>query len=189
MRQLVANFGGAIPLLFVSGAVALVAAARLAYVRSQRGEPYPAALARSILDAAVALMIFDIVVITLMTHGPKFRKIQLIPLEELRRVLLDSARPGRALVLANFALFLPFGALLPLRFRKLDRFWVMAALTASFSVVIEALQFAIGGHESSVDDVIANTASALAGMLAMRAARAAFRAARARRPSAAADGG
>ena len=183
---MVANFEGAVPLLFATAAAGIVAAARIAYVRYRRGQPYPAALLDSALTVLVVLVIFDLLVIALMTHGPRFRHVQFLPLQDLWETFTNSSRrPERTLVIGNALLFVPLGFLLPLRFRSLDRFWSMALLAAGFSLLIEVAQFLIGGHESSVDDVIVNTLSALAGMLAMRTARALFRAALPSPPAAA----
>jgi glycopeptide antibiotics resistance protein len=75
----------------------------------------------------------------------------------------------------NVIMFMPFGVLLPLVWRAVDGYWRMVALAAATSTGIEVIQLILNltlGSRRTVDvnDVIANTAGALAGLLVLRLA-------------------
>ena len=75
----------------------------------------------------------------------------------------------------NVIMFVPFGVLLPLLWRPADAVRRMTVAGACASGGIEALQFVIGltlGSRRTVDvnDLIANTAGALLGLLVLRLA-------------------
>jgi glycopeptide antibiotics resistance protein len=55
--------------------------------------------------------------------------------------------------------------------------WRTALLAAGLAFVIEVGQFVVGGHQSSVNDIILNTSGALIGWLLMRAGMAIWQAA------------
>jgi glycopeptide antibiotics resistance protein len=72
-------------------------------------------------------------------------------------------------------MFMPFGVLVPLVWRAADSYWRMLAVAAATSTGIEATQLILNltlGSRRTVDvnDVIANTAGALAGLLVLRLA-------------------
>jgi glycopeptide antibiotics resistance protein len=67
---------------------------------------------------------------------------------------------------------MPFGMLLPIRWRALDRAWRMLGATLFFGLLIEALQFTMGlGRQASMSDVSLYVVGALAGYGLSRAAR------------------
>lgn len=75
----------------------------------------------------------------------------------------------------NVIMFIPFGVLLPLLRPRLDAVRRLAAHAAAASLTIELTQFALGmtlGSRRTVDvnDLIANTAGALLGLLILRLA-------------------
>jgi len=75
----------------------------------------------------------------------------------------------------NVIMFIPFGVLLPLIRPRLDAVRRLAASAAAASLAIELTQFALGmtlGSRRTVDvnDLIANTAGALLGLLILRLA-------------------
>jgi len=75
----------------------------------------------------------------------------------------------------NVIMFIPLGVLLPLIKPRLDAVLRLAAWAAAASLAIELIQFALGmtlGSRRTVDvnDLIANTAGALLGLLILRLA-------------------
>jgi len=75
----------------------------------------------------------------------------------------------------NIVMFVPFGLLLPVLWPRLDSVRRLAAYAAAASATIELSQLVLGltmGSRRTVDvnDLIANTAGALAGLLVLRAA-------------------
>jgi glycopeptide antibiotics resistance protein len=75
----------------------------------------------------------------------------------------------------NVIMFVPFGVLAPLLWRSTDAIRRLAVAAASASAGIEVTQFVIGltlGSRRTVDvnDLIANTAGALLGLLVLRLA-------------------
>lgn len=66
-------------------------------------------------------------------------------------------------VLLNFLLFVPYGFLLPLTFRRWKWNWKKAVIIGGFtSLAIELLQ-AFGGRYAEIDDLLINTLGALSG--------------------------
>lgn len=65
----------------------------------------------------------------------------------------------------NIAVFVPFGALLFLRWPRLRKISSCTALSAAFSLVIELLQLIFRRGVCDIDDLICNTAGGLIGAL------------------------
>ena len=76
-----------------------------------------------------------------------------------------------AAAIGNVALFVPLGALVPLRFPSFDRLARIAGLCTGISAAIELIQLPIGHHSTSTDDVILNTLGGVLGYAGMRLAR------------------
>lgn len=98
------------------------------------------------------------------TGGP--RQIKLIP-------FAPSAEAGAsdpAEVLANIALFAPFGVYLALLAPRWP-WWNAAAMFAGVSLAFEATQYALAVGSADSSDVIANTAGGLAGIVLLAMAR------------------
>ncbi len=73
-------------------------------------------------------------------------------------------------ILGNLLLFVPVGVLLPACLPWLRRAVPLALAAAAGSVLIEITQYAlVPGRASDVNDVLLNTAGALAGLAALRA--------------------
>jgi glycopeptide antibiotics resistance protein len=75
----------------------------------------------------------------------------------------------------NVIMFVPFGVLVPLRWPRTDSVWRLLGCAGGASAVIELTQLIMGltiGSRRTVDvnDLIANTAGALVGLLALRLA-------------------
>lgn len=85
----------------------------------------------------------------------------LTPFQEIRRALGQMSYWGLFMLLGNIIMFMPVGFFTALLWRK-PRWW--KSLLAGFcsSLTIEFIQFFIG-RSSDIDDVILNTAGALAG--------------------------
>lgn len=69
--------------------------------------------------------------------------------------------------LANIALFIPFGILLAVGWKRLKT-WQLALLGLATSALIEGVQLFLPTRFSTVSDLIANTAGAVIGCLAIR---------------------
>jgi glycopeptide antibiotics resistance protein len=122
--------------------------------------PYP------VLDALIALTVLGILVITLWpSSGLGGTRIHLLPLSDFweEDPYRTSDVPGIIMAIANFVLFIPLGLLVGIRWRSFDRWSTVLALGIGISLSIEALQFGLGGHDSSFDDVFLNTLGAVFG--------------------------
>jgi VanZ family protein len=159
VNQLYANFATAVPVLLWGGVVALVFAVRALVVHSPRGAA-----------RAIALYcVYAIALIALWPHSPSHaRTLQLVPFDNLLS-LLQSPNDGLQVGYSNIALFVPFGVFIPLGWEWARPFWRTTLLAAGLALALEIAQFIVGGHESSVNDIILNTAGAAIGWLAMRA--------------------
>ena len=60
-------------------------------------------------------------------------------------------------VLGNVLLFVPTGVFLPIVYRRLDRFWRVAAAGAGMSLGIEILQLPFAVRASDINDLLLNT--------------------------------
>ena len=119
---------------------------------------------------------YAIVLIAFWPHGKDERSLQLIPFDHLLSLLEDRVS-GIQLGWSNVALFVPFGIFVPLGWEWARPLWRTAVLAAGLALVIEISQFVVGGHQSSVNDVILNTSGAAIGWLLMRAGTAIWHAA------------
>lgn len=130
--------------------------------------PYP------LLDALIALAVLGIPVITLWpASGLGGTRIHLLPLSGFweEDPYRTSLVPGIISATANFLLFVPLGFLLGIRWHSFDRWNVVLALGIVLSLCIEILQFGLGGHDSSFDDVFLNALGAVCGHGLMRTLR------------------
>ena len=66
-------------------------------------------------------------------------------------------------ILGNVVMFIPTGIILPIVYKKLDRFWKVAAVGALISFCTEILQLPFGSRASDVDDLIMNTLGVIIG--------------------------
>ena len=71
---------------------------------------------------------------------------------------------------ANIALFVPLGVLLPLAWRRLPA-WVVVAVGCAASVMIELVQLTMPSRYSTISDVVANTLGTVVGVWLVRAVR------------------
>ena len=88
-------------------------------------------------------------------------RVNLLPLVYLFRY--GSARDIVWNVVGNAAMFVPSGVVLPIVYRKLDRFWKVIGWGALISLCIELLQLPFASRATDVDDLIMNTLGAAVG--------------------------
>lgn len=100
----------------------------------------------------------------------QLKTLQLAPFREVLRAFRGPW--VMFLMLANIGIFLPVGFFPALLWRE-GRWWKAVLIGLSASLTIECVQFFIG-RSTDVDDVILNTAGALAGYGLFRLLRAAF---------------
>ena len=75
-------------------------------------------------------------------------------------------------VLGNLLLFVPLGVLLPAAARLLRSPFLLVPVAAAVSALVELTQYAyIPGRASDINDILLNTAGALAGLIALRTVR------------------
>lgn len=68
-------------------------------------------------------------------------------------------------VLGNIALFVPIGLLLPLLWRRFEKFYVLVYSCLLISLIIELSQLAIPMRATDIDDLIMNTIGGMIGYL------------------------
>ena len=66
-------------------------------------------------------------------------------------------------IVGNICLFIPTGIILPVLYRKLDRFLKVLLAGAGMSFAIEMIQLLFPGSVTDIDDLILNTAGAVIG--------------------------
>lgn len=81
--------------------------------------------------------------------------VSLFPVKNMRAYLLN--------VVGNVAMFLPSGIVLPVVYKRLDRFWKVVAAGAGISLAIELTQLLFAVRASDVDDLILNTLGVVLG--------------------------
>ena len=100
-------------------------------------------------------------------QGADAARFNLTPLKEIRRFLSNRAvLGGRAVFLnvaGNILAFCPFGAILPVMFRKIRSMGQVTVLTAVFSICIETVQLVTRAGVFDVDDILLNTLGGMAG--------------------------
>ena len=75
----------------------------------------------------------------------------------------DNKREALINIIGNVLLFLPTGILLPVLYRRLDRFGKVLAAGACISLCIELIQLLLPGSVTDIDDLILNTAGVALG--------------------------
>jgi VanZ family protein len=152
-----------IPLATLPAAIAVAA---LSYERHRWEAPPHTRLPYPVLDGLTALAVLGILAITLSPSGGRGgTRIHLLPLSDFweRDPHTDRLVPSIIAAAANFILFIPLGFLVGVRWRLFDRWSSVLVLAASLSLAIEIIQFGLGGHDSSIDDVLLNTLGAMFG--------------------------
>jgi VanZ family protein len=151
-----------IPFAVLLGAIVVAA---ISYRRHRWEAPPHTRVPYPVLDGLTTLAVLGILVITLSPPGGRGgTRIHLLPLSDFweRDPHVDTLEPIIAAV-ANFILFIPLGFLVGVRWRLFDGWSSVLVLAAALSLAIEIIQFGLGGHDSSIDDVLLNTLGAMFG--------------------------
>ena len=124
-------------------------------------------------EAALLLMLINLAVILRFTFFPMSRvngsvqplifdastafpfRVNLIPFVNL--LDYDNKRDLLLNVIGNTSMFIPSGIVLPILYKRLDRFGRVLAVGAMISLCIEILQLPFPSRASDVDDLILNT--------------------------------
>ena len=125
------------------------------------------------------IVTLGIVLITLLTSGKSYSKVDPVPFEDIRHLAKRLASPGRqvsthviavivAPVFANVLLFLPFGFFLFIALYTVERptmqtYVLTVLLGVTFTCGIEAWQYFLPSRVADVNDIIWNTAGTFAG--------------------------
>jgi glycopeptide antibiotics resistance protein len=152
-----------IPLAVLLGAVVV---AGVSYERHRWEAPPHTRLPYPVLDGLTTLTVLGILAITLSRSGGQGgTRVHLLPLSDFweRDPYRDTLVPGIIAAAANFILFIPLGFLVGARWRFFDRWSSVLVLAATLSLSIEIIQFGLGGHDSSIDDVLLNTLGGMFG--------------------------
>lgn len=88
-------------------------------------------------------------------------RINLIPFVNLFDY--DNKRDLLLNVIGNTAMFIPSGIVLPIIYKKLNRYWKVVAAGAMISLCIEIIQLPFSVRTSDVDDLILNTLGVVIG--------------------------
>lgn len=159
--------------VFSEGRVLAIAAAvwavwRVVRWRHHGGDPIREAVIAALFawSAAVVRLTFFPMYLIFYDWRPRF---SLVPFASIVQLATEtSAAVAVRNLLGNVVLFVPFGILLPLLFRRLHRpqaaLWRFAAL----SLTIELAQLVTRARSVDVDDVILNTVGAMLGWSAWR---------------------
>ncbi|WP_063765201.1 VanZ family protein [Nonomuraea candida] len=139
--------------------VALPAIVLLFRLRVRAGRPAP--LRTAIADVGIVVGTAPWVWMIL-TPAPGPAGVGLVPLADLAGLAGAGWEAVTVQVGGNLLVLAALGALLPVRSRAMSSTARVAAVAAAFSVLVEALQYALRlGRFSSVDDVLLNTAGAV----------------------------
>ena len=88
-------------------------------------------------------------------------RVNLIPLVNILEY--DVKREAAINIIGNISLFIPTGIIMPILYKRLDRFWKVLLAGAGLSFVIEMIQLLFPGSVTDIDDLILNTAGAAIG--------------------------
>ena len=138
----------------------------VSYLRHRWTTPPHTRLPYPLLDGLIALAVLGILVITLWpSSGLGGTRVNLLPLSDFwaEDPYRTSLVPGIIDAIANFLLFIPLGFLVGIRWRWFYRWSTVLALGIGLSLAIETIQFGLGGHDSSFDDVFLNALGAVCG--------------------------
>jgi len=178
----------AAPFVLLGLAAASATVVTLASIRRRAGRPFADAWGTAVIDVLLAASAVTIAALTL-PRSRQPRTVDLIPFTQIVAALRQTSVDLTLLAaVGNVLMFMPVGALVPLRFPRFDRLPRIVVLSAALSVAIEVIQFVIGHHSSATDDVILNTLGGVLGYAAMRGGRIVLRG-RAERRAAAPEAG
>ena len=146
--------------------LAVLAALLLARFRANSGHPHPTRTALADLGIVIGTAPW---IWMILTPAPGPSGLSLIPFNDLADVLRAPASTVLTQVGGNLLVFFALGALLPLRSARFASALRVALVAASASLIVEILQYGLSlGRLSSVDDVLINTAGAIAAAMITR---------------------
>lgn len=102
--------------------------------------------------------------------------INIIPLRTITQYLTQSSNRNITItnIWGNIEAFIPMGFLLPIIFKKLNKFKKVFASVLIVSLLIEVLQYITGTGASDIDDVILNVLGGILGYLIYKVFRKLF---------------
>jgi glycopeptide antibiotics resistance protein len=155
--------------IFLWMAAAAVPIAVAAVVVHARPGVAPISWSRVGLDVALGLYLVAVVRLT-QTGPPAVGQLDLWPFDTIGYLIRGAASERH--IAGNLLMLVPFGGLVPIRWRRLDGWGRVLLAAAVFVSVIETLQF-LRGRIADADDVVLGAAGALVGYAGMRLGRAA----------------
>ncbi|MBQ8396628.1 MAG: VanZ family protein [Clostridia bacterium] len=131
--------------------------------RIARGKPLPPIRPwRALLTFALAGDVLMTVILTLISRGT-VTMTQFHPLASWWEAWNAWSPHLFAQLFLNIGVFVPFGALLSLRFARLRRVWAVGVISFGFSLGIETLQLIFQRGVFDVDDLLCNTLGGILG--------------------------
>ena len=82
-------------------------------------------------------------------------RVNFIPLANI--LDYDSKREAAINIIGNISMFIPTGVIMPILYKRLDRFRKVLPAAAGLSLVIETIQLFLPGSVTDIDDLILNT--------------------------------
>ena len=75
----------------------------------------------------------------------------------------DIKREAAINIIGNISMFIPTGIIVPILYKRLDRFWKVLLAGAGLSFAIEIIQLLFPGSVTDIDDLILNAAGVAIG--------------------------
>ena len=88
-------------------------------------------------------------------------RVNLIPLVNI--LDYDIKREAAINIIGNISMFIPTGIIVPILYKRLDRFWKVLLAGAGLSFAIEIIQLLFPGSVTDIDDLILNAAGVAIG--------------------------
>ena len=88
-------------------------------------------------------------------------RVNLIPIERI--LWFDTPKDLLINIIGNVALFIPTGIIMPIVFKRLDRWWKAIPAGMLISLAIEVLQLPFASRASDIDDLILNSLGVIIG--------------------------
>ena len=88
-------------------------------------------------------------------------RVNLIPLVNI--LDYDIKREAAINIIGNISMFIPTGIIMPILYKRLDRFWKVLLAGAGLSFGIEMIQLLFPGSVTDIDDLILNAAGVAIG--------------------------
>ena len=88
-------------------------------------------------------------------------RVNLMPLVNI--LDYDVKREATINIIGNISMFIPTGVIMPILYKRLDRFWKVLLAGAGLSFAIEMIQLFFPGSVTDIDDLLLNTAGVAIG--------------------------